>query len=348
MCRSKAEGGQRCYTHAKQRLKAAQTRLDAAMNEASEHRDDLTHPSHTKVADLARTVTDRRIECASTAKGRDELRNLANRGPRDQRQRISAIIERGEALEASNRERRNAYLARKNAHNTSRTQLRDQIHNLAPGEQITVGEGDSRVSIAVNDIEDSGMPLGPGERAGSIAVSRVDKNAPNPACRFAYDTRSTALPLDAAETRAALLAEAMTRPRRTASRNTSDLAPREQFDTDANVTAMRGLNHRAAIGAPQRQRELTDGSTVELVPASSRGHTRNGSAATGCYIVTRPNGEHDCYPFEHHRFRTGEEEEPGWRDVWTYTSDTGGTGIATNRGAVIRRVARDAATRPGT
>lgn len=74
MCRSKAEGGQRCYAHAVQTLAAADTRYAQVLEEFGP---DSATPRPGRVGEAARKLRGRQVELASTRRGYDEIRAAA-------------------------------------------------------------------------------------------------------------------------------------------------------------------------------------------------------------------------------------------------------------------------------
>jgi hypothetical protein len=114
MCRSKADGGQRCYSHAKARLTAATARHVTARRAAQAAFTDGA--SEQRLADLrtqaatARQARDRaEIELASTLRGRRELlaeteglRPRTERWAKDRRTRLAAHVRLGLNLQNAN------------------------------------------------------------------------------------------------------------------------------------------------------------------------------------------------------------------------------------------------------
>lgn len=107
MCKSRAEGGQRCYSHARKALDAAYAARDALAPRRLLHALGNTEalPGHVDSAIEGRILR-AQIDLASTARGRAEFRTQADRaatrGDHVTADRIRSIIERGELLQERN------------------------------------------------------------------------------------------------------------------------------------------------------------------------------------------------------------------------------------------------------
>ena len=119
MCRSKAEGGQRCYGHAAEKLANAQSRFDGAQQayESASMESSRARDPEKKAAALekCRTLAARRdeayeamqsslVDFASTNRGRSELVAKANAGtlPRSAALGIQRVVNRGQRLQQEN------------------------------------------------------------------------------------------------------------------------------------------------------------------------------------------------------------------------------------------------------
>lgn len=107
MCKSRAEGGQRCYSHARKTLDAAYAARDALEPRRLLQAlgDSQALPGHV-VSAVEGRILRAQIDLASTVRGREGFREQADRasarGDHEAAVRLRSVIERGEILQERN------------------------------------------------------------------------------------------------------------------------------------------------------------------------------------------------------------------------------------------------------
>ena len=106
MCKSKAQGGQRCFTHAQTALRTAETRRDVALAalDAAPAGSAAAAEAATRAQEARTAVDERRVEFASTRQGREALQaHLAEQEPGSVKAlAIARLIGHGDTLRERN------------------------------------------------------------------------------------------------------------------------------------------------------------------------------------------------------------------------------------------------------